>query len=96
MILVIGNGICAANTAKEILAGGNELKIASKENLTSTSLALFKTAGIDPAHIITDTKILSCRGCAGDFTILMGSGADNAPPKLSTKARMAESGARRN
>lgn len=83
MILVIGNGICAANTAKEILAGGNELKIASKENLTSTSLELFKTAGIDPAHIITDTKILSCRGCAGDFTILMGSGGKTVSKKIS-------------
>ncbi len=83
MILVIGNGICAANTAKEILAGGNELKIASTENLTSTSLELFKTAGIDPAHILTDTKILSCRGCAGDFTILMGSGGKTISEKIS-------------
>ncbi|MDP3283900.1 MAG: hypothetical protein Q8M56_05690, partial [Desulfobacterales bacterium] len=83
MILVIGNGICAANTAKEILAGGNEILIASKENLTSTSLELFKTAGIDPAHILTDTKILSCRGCAGDFTILMRSGGKTISKKIS-------------
>lgn len=83
MILVIGNGICAANTAKEILVGDNEIIIASKGNLTSISLELFKTAGIDPASILPDTKILSCRGCAGDFTILMGSGGKNISKKIS-------------
>ena len=83
MILVIGNGICAANIAKEILAGGNEIIIASKGDVASASVDAFKKAGIDPARIMTDTKILSCRGCAGDFTILMGSGGKTVSKKIS-------------
>jgi len=82
--LIIGSSPCAVNAAKEILAGGNELIVASKEELTPTKLDAFKTSGIDPAHIMTDTKILSCLGCAGDFTILMSSGGKTISKKVSS------------
>lgn len=79
--LIIGSGICAANIAKEILEGGNEVMIASRGDIASINV--FKTAGIDPAYVMPDTKILSCRGCAGDFTILMANGGNKVSKNIS-------------
>lgn len=72
--LIIGSGPCAVNSAKELLESGNEIIISLNKNEDSSAIDEFKAAGIDQAFILTDTKILSCRGSAGDFTILMASG----------------------
>ena len=81
--LIIGSSPCAVNIAKELQEDGNEVIIALNRNEASSAIDEFKAAGIDPAHILTDTKILSCRGCAGDFTILMGSGGKTISEKIS-------------
>jgi len=79
--LIIGSGPYAVNVAKDLLEDGNEIIIASKGEVAPINAS--ETDGIDPASILTDTKILSCRGCAGDFTILMGSGGKTVSKKIS-------------
>ena len=81
--LIIGSSPCAVYIAKELLESGNGIIIALDRNEYSSAIDEFKAAGIDPAHILTDTKILSCRGCAGDFTILMESGGKTISKKVS-------------
>ncbi|MDQ1331355.1 MAG: hypothetical protein QG578_1623 [Thermodesulfobacteriota bacterium] len=79
--LIIGSGPYAVNVAKDLLESGNEIIIASKGNVAPINAV--QTAGIDPASILTDTKILSCSGCTGDFTVLMSSGGKNVTKKIS-------------
>lgn len=81
--LIIGSSPCAVNIAKELLESGNGIIIALNRNENSSAIDEFRIAGIDPARILTDTKILSCRGCAGNFTILMGSGGKTVSKKIS-------------
>ena len=81
--LIIGSSPCSVYIAKELLESGNRIIIALNRNEASSAIDEFKAAGIDPAHILTDTKILSCRGCADDFTILMGSGGKTISKKIS-------------
>ena len=75
--------MCAVNSAKELLESGNEIIIALNRNEDPSAIDKFRAAGIDPAFIMTDTKILSCRGCAGDFTILMEKGGKNISKNIS-------------
>ncbi len=81
--LIIGSSPCAVYIAKELLESGNEIIIALNRSEDSSAIEEFRAAGIDPTLILTDTKILSCRGCAGDFTILMGSGGKIVSEKIS-------------
>ena len=81
--LIIGSSPCAVNIAKELLESGNGIIIALNSNGDSSAIDEFKAAGIDPVHILTDTKILSCRGCAGDFTILIKSGGKTISENVS-------------
>lgn len=81
--LIIGSSPCAVNIAKELLESGNGIIIALNRNEDSSAINEFRAAGIDPAYIMTDTKILSCRGCAGDFTVAMSSGEKNVSIKIS-------------
>ncbi len=81
--LIIGSSSCAVNSAKELLESGNEIIIALNRNEDPSAIGKFRAAGIDPALIMTDTKILSCRGCAGDFTILMEKGGENISKNIS-------------
>jgi len=79
--LIIGSGPYAVNVAKDLLEDGNEIIIASKGEIAPVNAS--ETAGIDPASILTDTKILSCSGCTGDFTVLLSSGGKNVTKKIS-------------
>ncbi|MFO7665884.1 MAG: hydrogenase iron-sulfur subunit [Desulfobacterales bacterium] len=81
--LIIGSSLCAVNCAKELFESGNEIIIALNRNEDPSAIGKFRTAGIDPALILTDTKIISCRGCAGDFTILMEKGGKNISENIS-------------
>jgi heterodisulfide reductase subunit A-like polyferredoxin len=80
-ILVIGNGVCALNIARELLDSGKEVILASKEG--SFRVEESDAKKIDPACIMPDTGILSCRGCAGDFTVLMERGGEKFSNKFS-------------
>jgi len=81
--LIIGSGPSAVYIAKEILEYGNEVILASKEKEASSPIEDLNIEGMRPARILTDTKILSCRGCTGDFTILMESGGKKISKKVS-------------
>jgi hypothetical protein len=59
--LIIGSSPCSVYIAKELLESGNGIIIALNRNEDSSAIEEFRAAGIDPAHILTGTKILSCR-----------------------------------
>lgn len=80
-ILVIGNGSCACYTAMELLESGNEVILAAKDG--SPPPELYDAGKIAADCILTDTRILSCRGCEGDFTVLMERGGKKASNKFS-------------
>lgn len=73
-ILIVGNGRCACNTARE-LQSGNEIILATKEVPPQAELP--GADKIDSACILSGTRIISCRGCEGDFTVLMERGGKN-------------------
>jgi len=81
--LIIGSGPGAVNIAVEILGYGNKVILALKEKEASAPVRELNPEGMGPARIMTDTKILSCRGCAGNFTVLMESGGKNVSEKIS-------------
>ena len=81
--LIIGSGPSAVDIAREILEYGNKVILASKGKEASDLVKELNPEGMGPARIMTDTKILSCRGCAGDFTVFMKSGGENVSEKIS-------------
>jgi heterodisulfide reductase subunit A-like polyferredoxin/coenzyme F420-reducing hydrogenase delta subunit len=81
--LIIGSGPSAVNIAREILGYGNKVILALKEKEASALVRELNPEGMGPARIMTDTKILSCRGCAGDFTVFMERGGKNVSEKIS-------------
>lgn len=64
-ILILGNGPCARNIAEDILARGDEMLIAVKENDAD-----FPFLG-EKAEILTRTSLLSCRGSVGNFNLTL-------------------------
>jgi quinone-modifying oxidoreductase, subunit QmoB len=82
-ILIIGSGLCAFNTAGELLEQGNDAILALQGKESSSSAGVSRFGNIDPAYIMTDTKIISCRGCEGDFTVLMETGGKKLSKKFS-------------
>lgn len=81
--LIIGSSPCAVNIAKELLESGKGIIIALNGKEDSSAINEYRAAGIDPEYIITDIKILSCQGCAGDFTVVMSSGEKKISIKIS-------------
>ncbi len=64
-ILILGNGPCAHSIAEDILAKGDEIIIAVKENDAD-----FPSLG-EKAEILTGTTLLSCRGAVGNFNLTL-------------------------
>jgi heterodisulfide reductase subunit A-like polyferredoxin/coenzyme F420-reducing hydrogenase delta subunit len=61
--LVIGSGPCARHITEELLARGDAVIVAVKENQFDLPT--------QQAEILTDTELISCRGTAGNFNFLM-------------------------
>jgi coenzyme F420-reducing hydrogenase delta subunit/Pyruvate/2-oxoacid:ferredoxin oxidoreductase delta subunit len=80
--LIIGSGPCAFNIAVEFIESGNEIILASREPTQPQGASY--AGKIDPAHIITDAIIVSCRGGAGDFTVRMATGGKTLSIKASS------------
>lgn len=63
---VIGNGPCATHLAKELMALGADVIFATTDN----AVEFPSTADSTSIEILTDTKLLSCQGCVGDFKLV--------------------------
>lgn len=63
---VIGNGPSALHLVKELLASGAEVILATTDSAVEFPLTMDSMA----MEVLTETKLLSCRGCAGDFRLV--------------------------
>lgn len=63
---VIGNGPYAHHLAKELLATGADIILATTDNTVDLHSARDSMA----MEVLTDAKLVSCRGCVGDFKIV--------------------------
>lgn len=63
---VIGNGLSAHHLAKELLASGADVILATTDNVVDVPSTINSLA----MEVLTDTKLLSCRGCVGDFNLV--------------------------
>ncbi len=64
--LIFGNGPCAHCIAENLLAAGKDLVIATPDKTLHFSLSVDSGS----VEILTDTRLVSCRGSAGNFRIL--------------------------
>ncbi|MBW2605497.1 MAG: hydrogenase iron-sulfur subunit [Deltaproteobacteria bacterium] len=64
-IFIFGNGSCAHHLAKEFLSSGADVILATTDNAVEFS----STTDLLALEILTDTKLLSCRGGVGNFTL---------------------------
>lgn len=63
--LILGNGHCAVAVAENLLPTGNEIVIATTDD--STGLDAFDDS--EAIQILTETRLISCKGFVGYFTI---------------------------
>jgi len=63
--LIFGNGPCAHTIAEDLLTTGADIVMATTDKTCDFS----PSAPVGSAEILTDTRLVSCRGTAGDFRI---------------------------
>jgi len=67
--LIIGSGSCARNIAEDLLEKGIEIIIAAKGKEPDLSFSNHKKETFP--EILTQTRLLDCRGSVGKFTVFM-------------------------
>jgi quinone-modifying oxidoreductase subunit QmoB len=63
--LILGNGPCASAVAENLLKTGNQIIIATKDNTCNFD----GSAGSGTLRILTQTRLISCKGSVRDFKI---------------------------
>jgi quinone-modifying oxidoreductase subunit QmoB len=63
--LIIGSGPCAVAVAQNLLTTGNEVVIATKDDTFMHA----GSADSEALQILTETRLISCKGSVGDFII---------------------------
>jgi len=63
--LIFGNGPCAHDIAEDLLTTGADIVLATTDKTCNFS----PSVNSGSAEILTDTRLVSCRGTAGDFRI---------------------------
>jgi quinone-modifying oxidoreductase subunit QmoB len=63
--LILGNGPCAVAVAENLLTTGKKIVIAT----TDDTIGLDEFSDSEALQILTETRLISCKGSAGNFTI---------------------------
>ena len=63
--LILGNGPCAAAVAENLLTAGTKIVIATKDD----TCCLDRPSDSGALQILTETRLISCKGSVGNFTI---------------------------
>jgi coenzyme F420-reducing hydrogenase delta subunit/Pyruvate/2-oxoacid:ferredoxin oxidoreductase delta subunit len=71
--LIIGSGPCAGNVASELLENGIDISIVAKDKSADLFLPFPGGKKENGTEILSETRVLSCRGSAGNFIISMES-----------------------
>jgi len=74
--LIIGSGPCAGNVASALLADGIEISIATQDKSEDLSIPLSGGKAEHKWEVLSGTRVLSCRGSAGNFIISMESAGE--------------------
>lgn len=74
--LIIGSGPCAGNVATEFLASGIDISIVAKDKSADLFLPLLEGKEEHGTEILSETRVLSCRGSVGNFIISMERAGD--------------------